>query len=202
MRSVKIYDPAPQEALAPQQPAQIIGEQYYLRPIYRSNEQQRGRFELTPLGIRTVEQQRVLDTTKPPHSAIYVSKNIAPKKITRPQAVRLEQAVNQQQLSREQSQRLEQPSNVEQVNIEQHGQSLEEQRSQLPPPRNNRAYTPEEFAALVAAGYAVTPIPVAPVGQQVAQSRSSVEPAPAQLHRRPLYSRRHQYLPLRGDEAP
>lgn len=186
MRAVKIYDPVPQEGLS-QHPGQIIGEQYYLRPVYRQNDQ-RGRYELTPLGIRNAEQSRP-EPTKPPHSAIYVSKNVAPKKAARPQ-----------QPGREQS------ASAEQVNIEQHGQSLEDQRSQLPPPKNNRAYTPEEFAALVAAGYAVTPIPVAPLSHQAAQSRSSIEqvpaPAQAQTQRRPLYSRRNQYLPLRGDDAP
>lgn len=199
MRAVKIYDPVPQEALAPQQPTQLIGEQYYLRPLYRSNEQ-RGRYELTPLGIRTVDQSRGVESTKPPHSSIYVSQKLAPKKVARPQSTRLEQTVKIDK-SREQSGRVvDQPSSVEQINIEQHGQSLEEQRSQLPPPKNNRAYTPEEFAALVAAGYAVTPIPVAPLGA-VAQSRSSMESAPATPQRRPLY-RRNPYLPLRADEAP
>lgn len=199
MRSVKIYDPVPQEALAPQQPSQFIGEQYYLRPLYRTNEQ-RGRYELTPLGIRTLDQPRAVEPTKPPHSSIYVNQKVAPKKV-RPQSARLEQTVKIDK-SRDQSGRVvDQPSSFEQVNIEQHGQSLEEQRSQLPPPKNNRAYTPEEFAALVAAGYAVTPIPVAPLGA-VAQSRSSMESAPVQPQRRPLYSRRNPYLPLRADDAP
>ncbi|XP_026332211.1 putative mediator of RNA polymerase II transcription subunit 12 isoform X2 [Hyposmocoma kahamanoa] len=199
MRAVKIYDPVPQEALVPQQPTQLIGEQYYLRPLYRSNEQ-RGRYELTPLGIRTAEQPRAVESAKSPHSSIYVNQKVAPKKVIRPQPARLEQAVKIDK-SREQSGKADQPSSVEQINIEQHGQSLDEQRSQLPPPKNNRAYTPEEFAALVAAGYAVTPIPVAPLGA-VAQSRTSVEPAPAPPQRRPLYSRRNPYLPLRGDDAP
>lgn len=199
MRSVKIYDPVPQEALIAQQPMQVIGEKYYLRPIYRSNEQ-RGRYELTPLGIRTAEQPHAVESTKPPHSSIYVNQKVAPKKVIRPQSARLEQAVKIDK-SREQSGKIDQPSSVEQINIEQHGQSLDEQRSQLPPPKNNRAYTPEEFAALVAAGYAVTPIPVAPLGA-VAQSRTSLEPAPAPPQRRPLYGRRNPYLPLRADDAP
>ncbi|XP_049884803.1 DNA translocase FtsK-like [Pectinophora gossypiella] len=195
MRSVKIYDPVPQDVLPQQQP-QLVGEQYYLRPVYRS--EPRSRYDLAPLTHRQlVEQPRAIEPTKPPHSAIYVSQKLSPKKITRP-------TVRTEQPTREPSLRVEQQASSEQVSIEQHGQNLEEQRSQLPPPKNNRAYTPEEFAALVAAGYAVTPIPVAPVGLQVAQSRSSVEAAPPPVpQRRTVYSaRRHQYLPLRGDDAP
>lgn len=182
MRAVKIYEPI-SEGL-PHQPAQIIGEQqYYLRPIYRNNEQ-RSRYDIPPQ-IKS-EQSRVSEQAKAPQSSIYVSKNVAPRKQVRPQ----------QQVYREQ------PS-VEQVNLEQHGQSLEEQRAQLPPPKNNKAYTPEEFAALVAAGYAVTPVPVSSINLQEAQSRSSVESV-AMLPKRRLIlaTRRHQYLPLRGDDAP
>ncbi|CAG9793296.1 unnamed protein product [Diatraea saccharalis] len=184
MRAVKIYEPI--ELPVPQQPAQIIGEQYYIRPVYRQNEQ-RVRYDL-PITMRQIEQPRPVEATKAPSSAIYVSKNLAPKKI-RPQPVRTEQNI-----------KIEQPTYEQQssspVSIEQQTQSLEEQRAQLPPPRNNKAYTPEEFAALVAAGYSVTPIPV---GAHIAQSRSSAEPAP-QTKRRPIY-RRPQYLPIR-DDAP
>uniref|UniRef100_A0A2A4JZL9 Zasp-like motif domain-containing protein n=1 Tax=Heliothis virescens TaxID=7102 RepID=A0A2A4JZL9_HELVI len=181
MRAVKIYEPIAEGV--PQQPAQIIGEQqYYLRPIYRTNEQ-RPRYEM-PAQIKS-EQSRVSESAKAPQSSIYVSKNVAPRKQVRPQ-----QLYSQQ-------------SSVEQVNIEQHGQSLEEQRAQLPPPKNNKAYTPEEFAALVAAGYAVTPVPVSSINLQEAQSRSSIDPVAMHQKRRPLpASRRHQYLPLRGDDAP
>lgn len=183
MRAVKIYEPISEGI--PQQSSQNIGEQqYYLRPIYRTNEQ-RPRFEI-PAQIKS-EQSRVLESAKAPQSSIYVSKNVAPRKQARPQ-----------QLYREQQQ-----TNVEQVNLEQHGQSLDEQRAQLPPPKNNKAYTPEEFAALVAAGYAVTPVPVSSINLQEAQSRSSVESVTMYPKRRlSLPSRRHQYLPLRGDEAP
>ncbi|PZC76935.1 hypothetical protein B5X24_HaOG203979 [Helicoverpa armigera] len=181
MRAVKIYEPIAEGV--PQQPAQIIGEQqYYLRPIYRTNEQ-RPRYEM-PAQIKS-EQSRVSESAKAPQSSIFVSKNVAPRKQVRPQ-----QLYSQQ-------------SSVEQVNIEQHGQSLEEQRAQLPPPKNNKAYTPEEFAALVAAGYAVTPVPVSSINLQEAQSRSSIDTVSMHQKRRPLpANRRHQYLPLRGDDAP
>ncbi|XP_037303299.1 RNA polymerase II degradation factor 1 [Manduca sexta] len=206
LRSVKIYDPVFQESLQQQQqPAQILGEQYLLRPVYRTNDQ-RPRYELPPLALKP-EQQRVVEQGKP-QSSIYVSKNLAPRKLARPQPLTLkEQNLKIEQPAQQQEQVIkhEQPSNVEQVNIEQHGQSLEEQRSHLPPPKNNKAYTPEEFAALVAAGYAVTPIPVSALNLDVAQSRSAVEqvtlqPVTAQPKRRPIS--RHQYLPLRGDDAP
>ncbi|XP_021191691.3 bromodomain-containing protein DDB_G0280777 [Helicoverpa armigera] len=181
MRAVKIYEPIVEGV--PQQPAQIIGEQqYYLRPIYRTNEQ-RPRYEM-PAQIKS-EQSRVSESAKAPQSSIFVSKNVAPRKQVRPQ-----QLYSQQ-------------SSVEQVNLEQHGQSLEEQRAQLPPPKNNKAYTPEEFAALVAAGYAVTPVPVSSINLQEAQSRSSIDTVSMHQKRRPLpANRRHQYLPLRGDDAP
>ncbi|XP_047034667.1 bromodomain-containing protein DDB_G0280777-like [Helicoverpa zea] len=181
MRAVKIYEPIAEGV--PQQPAQIIGEQqYYLRPIYRTNEQ-RPRYEM-PAQIKS-EQSRVSESAKAPQSSIFVSKNVAPRKQVRPQ-----QLYSQQ-------------SSVEQVNLEQHGQSLEEQRAQLPPPKNNKAYTPEEFAALVAAGYAVTPVPVSSINLQEAQSRSSIDAVSMHQKRRPLpANRRHQYLPLRGDDAP
>ncbi|KAJ8711791.1 hypothetical protein PYW08_008745 [Mythimna loreyi] len=183
MRAVKIFDPISESV--PQQPAQIIGEQqYYLRPIYRTNEQ-RPRYEM-PAQVKS-DQSRVSEQAKAPQSSIYVSKNVAPRKQARPQP----------QVYREQ------PASVEQVNLEQHGQSLEEQRAQLPPPKNNKAYTPEEFAALVAAGYAVTPVPVSSLNLQEAQSRSSVESVTMLPKRRAiLATRRHQYLPLRGDDAP
>lgn len=183
MRAVKIYEPISEGV--PQQPAQIIGEQYYLRPVYRTNEQ-RPRYEMSAQQIKS-EQSRVSESSKAPQSSIYVSKNVLPRKQVRPQ-----------QLYREPQQ-----ASVEQVNLEQHGQSLDEQRAQLPPPKNNKAYTPEEFAALVAAGYAVTPVPVSSINLQEAQSRSSVESVTMHPKRRPILpSRRHQYLPLRGDDAP
>ncbi|XP_075984620.1 uncharacterized protein LOC142982149 isoform X2 [Anticarsia gemmatalis] len=190
MHSVKIYDPIGAEGLPPQ-PAQIIGEQqYYLRPLYRGNDQ-RPRYELPA----QVKPEQRLESSKPPQSAIYVSKNLAPRKLARPQP-----------LLREQSIKIDQPTqpHLDQVNIEQHGQSLEEQRARLPPPKNNKAYTPEEFAALVAAGYSVTPVPVSSVNLHDAQSRSSVESVTMLPKRllRPIASRRHQYLPLRGDDAP
>ncbi|XP_068619771.1 uncharacterized protein [Battus philenor] len=198
-RTVQIYNQANLESLpsAPQ-PTQIIGEQYYLRPIYRSNEQ-KGRYEQSPIGLR-LEQARAIESTKAPHSTIYVNKNIAPKKVLRP-VLRIEPSQKQEQIAREQSVRVEKPGSSEQVSVEQHGKVLDEQRPQLPPPKNNKAYTPEEFAALVAAGYAVTPIPVGTLNHQVAQSRSSVETIQIP-QRHPFYSRRHQYLPLRSDEAP
>jgi hypothetical protein len=184
MRAVKIYDPV---ELLPQQPSQIIGDQYYLRPVYRQNEQ-RPRYEL-PAQHRPVEQPRGIEPAKPPSSAIYVNKNIAPKNV-RPKLVRPEQIVQTSQPAR-----FEQPSSLEPAG--EHQQNLDQQRVQLPPPRNNKAYTPEEFAALVAAGYSVTPIPVS---THVAQSRSSVEAATAPAKRRPVYLR-PQYLPIR-DDAP
>lgn len=53
------------------------------------------------------------------------------------------------------------------LNLEQH---KEGQRS-LPPPKNNKAYSVEEFNGLLAAGYPVTPVPVAPLSLDVSQSR-------------------------------
>lgn len=173
-RSVKIYDPIAPET---QQSTQLYGEQFVLRPLYRSNEQQRPRYEISQPNL---EQS----PTKAPHSAIYVSKNIP----LRSQKLR-QQSLNEQ--------------SIEQSNIEivQHGQSLEEQRSQLPPPKNNKAYTPEEFAALVAAGYSVTPVPVSAsaLNLDVAQSRTSIEAVTAQPKRRLTQRRRNQYLPVRDD---
>lgn len=199
----KLRAPAPTEQTnyetlsSIQRPTQIT-DQYYLRPIYRPNEQ-RNRYEIPAVAMRPMEQGRSMDSVKTPLSAIYVSKNIAPKKLARP-LVRLEQV---QQPQREQLYRIEQQqhSGTEQVTIEQHGQSLEDQRAHLPPPKNNKAYTPEEFQALVAAGYSVTPVPVGQSNHQVAQSRSGSETVLVQ-QRRPAYSRRYQYLPLRGDDAP
>ncbi|XP_045503831.1 mediator of RNA polymerase II transcription subunit 15-like isoform X2 [Colias croceus] len=178
---------------AAQRPVQIA-DQYYYRPVYRQNEARR--YEIPAQAIK--EPPRAIEATKTPLSAIYVSKNIAPKKVLRP-VVRIDQSRDQQY--REQPYRIEQASSSEQVNIERQNQNLDEQRSQLPPPRNNKAYTPEEFEALVAAGYSVTPIPVGQSQEQPqqAQSRSFVEPM---YQRRPYYTRRNQYLPLRGDEAP
>lgn len=177
-----------QENLAVQRPVQA--EQFYYRPIYRTND---GRRYEAPK-----EQPRVIEATKTPLSAIYVSKNIASKKAIRPM-IRVDQPKPEQ--FREQPYRIEQSSSSDQVHIEQG--RLDEQRSQLPPPRNNKAYTPEEFAGLIAAGYPVTPIPVEhdsqPQPQQQAQSRSLAEPI---YHRRAYYNRRNQYLPLRGDDAP
>lgn len=200
-----------------QRPTQVA-DQYYIRPLYRSNEQ-RSRYELTPLAFRPVEQSRSTEAAKAPLSAIYVSKNIAPKKVLRPlvrvdqpskleqsqreQAYRIEQQQQHQQLQQHQQQQQQQQRYLaaEQANIEQQAQSLEEQRARLPPPRNSKAYTPEEFSALVAAGYSVTPIPVGSSSEQIAESRSAPEAITIQ-QRRPFYSRRYQYLPLSGDDAP
>ncbi|XP_028038920.1 putative mediator of RNA polymerase II transcription subunit 12 isoform X2 [Bombyx mandarina] len=198
-RSVKIYDPVG-EGLP--QPTQVYSEQYLLRPVYTQNEQ-RPRYEQPSQISPKSEQARVAEQSKP-LSTIFVSKNLAPRKLARPQPMHSEQNV---QIESEQPLRLEQFASNERINIEQHGRGLDERRSQLPPPKNNKAYTPEEFAALVAAGYAVTPIPVSSFNLDVAQSRSLVEaitPQPTiamQQKRRPA-SRRHQYLPLRGDDAP
>lgn len=188
MRSVKIYDPIMAEGLS--QNAQIIGEQqYYLRPVYRGNEQ-RPRYEMP---VQMKPEQRV-ESSKQPQSTIYVSKNLVPRKLARPQQYR------------EQNIKVDQPvqPQYDQVNIEQHGQNLDEQRALLPPPKNNKAYTPEEFAALVAAGYSVTPVPVSAANLHEAQSRSSIDSVTMHPKRfiRPMASRRHQYLPLRGDDAP
>lgn len=199
----KLRAPAPTEQTnyetlpSIQRPTQVT-DQYYIRPVYRQNEQ-RNRYELPPAAMRPMEQGRSMEPVKTPLSAIYVSKNIAPKKVPRP-LVRLEQV---QQPQRDQVYRIEQQqlSGTEQVNIEQHGQSLEDQRAHLPPPKNNKAYTPEEFQALVAAGYAVTPVPVSHANHQIAQSRSESETVYIQ-QRRPAYNRRYQYLPLSGDDAP
>lgn len=173
-RSVKIYDPIAENGA--QQQVQLYGEQFVLRPVYRTNEQQRPRYELP------AKNERV-EPTKPPQSSIYVSKNLpAPRKF-RPQP--------QPDYSEQ---------DIDQVNIEQHGRNLDEQRSNLPPPKNNKAYTPEEFAALVAAGYSVTPVPVSAANLEGAQSRieESVTPQPK---RRLSQRRRNQYLPVR-DDAP
>ncbi|CAK1545547.1 unnamed protein product [Leptosia nina] len=172
-----------QENLSIQRPVQT---QYYYRPVFRSNDGRR--YEVPK------EQPRAIEATKTPLSAIYVSKSITPKKAIRP-VVRIEQSKDQYR----EPYNIAQASSSEQVNEQSH---LEEQRSQLPPPKNNKAYTPEEFAGLIAAGYAVTPIPVGQHDTQVpqqAQSRSLVEPV---YHRRAYYTRRNQYLPLRGDDAP
>lgn len=172
-RSVKIYDPIAPEG---QQSTSLYGEQFVLRPLYRSNEQQRPRYE-----IATPKHEP--NPTKAPHSAIYVSQKIPLRsQKVRPQPIR------------EQN---EQPN----IDIVQHGQSLDEQRAQLPPPKNNKAYTPEEFAALVAAGYSVTPVPVSALNLDVAQSRTSIEAVTAQPKRRLIQRRRNQYLPVR-DDAP
>ncbi|XP_013165897.1 PREDICTED: bromodomain-containing protein DDB_G0280777 [Papilio xuthus] len=181
-RTVKIYNQSGLEGLSAV-PQAGQNEQYYIRPLYRQNEQ-RPRYDLSALALRSFEQARAAESTKSPLSTIYVHKNTAPKKVSRP-SVRIES-------QREQSASSEYP-------IEQ-GRALEYQRPQLPPPKNNKAYTPEEFQALVAAGYSVTPIPVGTVGEQPAQSRSSVEAI--QIPQRRVYTKRNQYLPLRSDEAP
>ncbi|KAM3962094.1 uncharacterized protein ACR2FA_003780 [Aphomia sociella] len=252
-RAVKIYDPSVSELAVGQQSPQVVGEQYYLRPVYRTNEQ-RVRYE-SAVPASSAEQPRIPSPTKAPHSAIYVSKNVGQKK-PRPfpirpdepihaehslreqhrsdyssrlehagrieqtarlqaskaeqvaraqQAVHIEQAARAEQVARaQQAAQVEQAARAqaaEQVSIEQYGQNIDDQRVQLPPPKNNKAYTPEEFAALVAAGYAVTPIPVSALNQQ-AQSRSSEEEVQVpQIKHRPIY-RRPQYLPIRGDDAP
>lgn len=198
-RAVRLFDQnVPENSAQIPQSAQLVGDHYYIRPIYRTTDQ-RGRYQLAQLAVGSMDQSRALESTKSPHSAIYVSKNVVPKKVS-PSLVRGEQSLKDQS-------RGEQDSRHEQaVDVEVNGQSLDEQRSHLPPPRNNKAYTPEEFAALVAAGYSVTPIPVSsyrkPAPNHYAQSRSSVEPSAAPTQRRILYSRRHQYLPLRSDDAP
>ncbi|XP_072933333.1 uncharacterized protein [Epargyreus clarus] len=193
LRAVKIYDQAVPEALpSVQQQAHVANDQYYLRPVYKSTE---------PTRYDLQQFARAINPTKPPLSAIYVSKNVAPKKVLRP-ILRVDQGKLDQPHG-EHVYRIAQPSNLgQQQSQEQHGQNVEDQRPHLPPPRNNKAYTPEEFAALVAAGYSVTPVPVGPNNHQVAQSRSLVEPSPQPHLRRPVYNRRHQYLPLRSDEAP
>lgn len=178
-RSVKIYDPV---GSGGNQQALQFGEQFILRSVYKPNEQ-RTRYELSSINN---EQTRVSESTKAPHSAIYVSKNLATPR---------------QQKARQQTIKIDQPSSLDYINIEQHGQSLDEQRSQLPPPKNNKAYTPAEFAALVAAGYSVTPVPVSSINLDVTPSRSSLETVTAQPKRRLTQRRRNQYLPVR-DDAP
>lgn len=176
-RSVKIYDPIAENA---QQQLQSFGEQFVLRPIYRANEQQRPRYEIAAKNERA-------EPTKPPHSSIYVSKNLpAPRKL-RPQP----------QPQPEYSEQVD----IEQIDLEQHGRYLDEQRSRLPPPKNNKAYTPEEFAALVAAGYSVTPVPISAANLEGSQSRISEETVTPQPKRRLTQRRRNQYLPVR-DDAP
>ncbi|CAG4966322.1 unnamed protein product [Parnassius apollo] len=193
VRTVKIYNQAGSEGLTlASQPVQI-GEQFYLRPLHRSNDQ-RGRYELSPQALKSVEQARAIGSTKAPLSTIYVNKKISPKKVVRP-------SQKSEQSARGQFFRIEQKSKrLEQISADQQSKAFDEQRARLPPPRNNKAYTPEEFAALVAAGYSVTPVPVGSTEQQ-AQSRSFLESIQIP-QRRPLYSKRHQYLPLRYDEAP
>lgn len=190
MRSVKLFEQAAQHenVAALPQSSQIIGDHYYIRPIYRPTDQ-RGRYQLAQLAVGSMDQTRVLESTKSPQSSIYVSQKVLPKKL---------------RVDPKEQLRAEQPRE-QQVDIT--SQSLEEQRSHLPPPRNHKAYTPEEFAALVAAGYSVTPIPVSSVRSpphvsQYAQSRSFIEPSVAPVQHRPVYRRRQQYLPLRGDDAP
>lgn len=190
-RAVKFVEADGLQSL--QRQPQVPDQQYYLR-YYRPTEQ-RIRYEVPQYAIA---MEQLIEPTKPPHSSIYVNKNVAPKKAVaqtqqQPQLFKIDEPVDSHQQQKAEQQR------VENVNIEQPGQSIEERRAQLPPPRNNKAYTPEEFEALVAAGYSVTPVPVGSF--QPAQSRSSIE-APLPPPRRPLHSRRHQYLPLRSDEAP
>lgn len=200
-RAVKIFEG--QEQLSQHQIQG--GEQFYLRPVYRTNDQ-RQRYELP--STSTKAEQRILEQSKISHSAPFLNKNLTPRKVVRPQPILREQNVKIEQSSQELPIRLQQATKVENVNIEQHGQSLAEQRANLPPPKNNKAYTPEEFAALVAAGYAVTPVPVSALSLGIAQSRSSEEavtshPVMMTVPRGRLsHSRRHQYLPLRGDDAP
>ncbi|XP_041983043.1 DNA translocase FtsK-like [Aricia agestis] len=168
------------------------GEQFYVRQVYRP--EQRARYEQAPL--RNVEAQRSLDT-KPPLSAIYVSQNIPKQsKAARP-LVRTDSGIKYEP---REVYRVE-PSSAEQVQITQGSKNIDDQRAHLPPPKNNKAYTPEEFSALIAAGYSVTPIPVGQAGIETAQSRSSIDVAPAPV-RRPLHTRRNHYLPLRVDDAP
>ncbi|GBP26590.1 hypothetical protein EVAR_18227_1 [Eumeta japonica] len=193
MRAVKIIEQPAPENFAPQSP-QSIEEQYYVRPIYR--QEQRARYEATHSPSVAMESSRVAESMKPPVSTIYVSKDHAPKKLLRPAPVRIE-------LKPEHIVKLEPETPLENVRVEQPERNLEEERSHLPPPKNNKAYTQEEFAALIAAGYSVTPIPVGSLDDPAiqAQSRSAVEMA-EQLQHRSLYSRKHQYVPFRSDEAP
>lgn len=70
-------------------------------------------------------------TASPSHSSIFISKAVVPKK----------------------------PSTVAPP-VEAASTEEEIPTVRLPPPKNNKVYTQEEFQALVAAGYSVTPIPV------------------------------------------
>lgn len=80
--------------------------------------------------VASTESQPTISA--PSHSSIFVSKSLVPKK---------------------------NPSHS--VTIEQADESEEDvQTVRLPPPKNNKVYTQDEFQALVAAGYAVTPVPV------------------------------------------
>lgn len=201
LRSVKIYDPVLPEGLQSQS-AQSGGEQYLLRPVYRTNDP-RARYEIPTISSKP-ESQRGAEAIKP-HSTIYVSKNLAPRKLSRQQLPLKEHNADAEELAQQQQFKTGQPSNLEQVNIEQHGQNIDQQRAHLPPPKNNKAYTPEEFAALVAAGYAVTPVPVSALNLEIAQSRSDKEfsqPAFAVQPKRRPTNRRPLYLPLRADDAP
>ncbi|KAG7309290.1 hypothetical protein JYU34_005231 [Plutella xylostella] len=204
-RTVKIYDQNYPEGLTVvQRPQhqQFANDQYYLRSLAQRPSEPRQpqlRYEIPQYSLnmeKFVEQLAEQQTSKPPHSSIYVSKNLVPKKVAHQHSVRIEEQVEGTQ----QPQRAHQGEKVEHVNLEQHGQSLDERRAQLPPPKNNKAYTPEEFAALVAAGYSVTPVPVGSLGSQAAQSRSSLESVQVPQQRQPL--RRHQYYPLiRSEEG-
>ncbi|XP_077293710.1 uncharacterized protein LOC143916462 [Arctopsyche grandis] len=83
----------------------------------------------------------------PSHSSIFVSKSLVPKK---------------------------NPSHS--VTIEQADESEEDvQTVRLPPPKNNKVYTQDEFQALLAAGYAVTPVPVT----EEEESKPRFSPAPS-----------------------
>lgn len=86
----------------------------------------------------------------------------------------IEQSTNEQILnSIDTSSETPQPLNVQQVDIQHHGLSLEDRRqSAIPPPRDGKSYTPEEFTSLIVAGYAVTPIP--DISFDVAESNSLV----------------------------
>lgn len=102
----------------------------------------------------------------PSHSSIYVSKSLAAKKKITP--------------------KIEAPEEPEE----------EIQTVRLPPPKNNKVYTQDEFQALVAAGYSVTPVPVvddeesnagfspAPVNYPGHSKYQRVTPAPEQTYQK------------------
>lgn len=92
-------------------------------------------------------------------SPVYVNNNLPGISSPSPFALRDEQAkINQARLE---------------LGLHHYRQRLAIQQS-LPPPKNSKGYTPEEFNSLIAAGYSVAPVPVSADGD-VAQSRLLVE---------------------------